>query len=59
MTPTMKKCSHPACQCEVSDNQKYCSESCRDAGDTLEISCNCGHAGCAVSEGAPTMRAKG
>ena len=46
------KCAHPACQCPVSENQKYCSTSCQDAGDTLELSCNCGHAGCAVESGA-------
>ena len=43
-----KKCAHPACNCTVIDGGKYCSQYCSDAGDTMEISCNCGHAGCAV-----------
>ncbi len=40
------KCAHPACICHVPEGQKYCSTSCEDAKDTLEISCNCGHPGC-------------
>ena len=47
-----KKCAHPACHCSVDAHNKYCSQYCQDAGRTMEISCNCGHAGCAVSEGA-------
>ena len=42
-----KKCAHPACNCSVTDNDKYCSQYCRAAGKTLELSCNCGHTGCA------------
>jgi hypothetical protein len=45
---TDKKCAHPACSCMVDANSKYCSEYCHDARDTLEIACNCGHAGCEV-----------
>jgi len=48
-----KKCDHPACACLVSEEDTYCSEYCHDAGDTTEISCNCGHAGCAIEEGRP------
>ncbi len=58
MTQTTRKCAHPACECMVSGDQKYCSDYCRDARQTLEISCNCGHAGCSVSETAPTMTAE-
>jgi hypothetical protein len=54
MDPKKKKCAHPACTCQVDSNQKYCSQYCSDAGGTMEISCNCGHAGCSVSEGATT-----
>jgi len=59
MAQGTKKCAHPACQCQVGANEKYCSDYCKDAGNTLELSCNCAHAGCAVSEGAPTMTAQG
>ena len=41
------KCAHPACNCETSEDSKYCSEYCHDADDTVELSCNCGHSGCA------------
>ena len=50
MANDMKKCAHPACTCTVDRDTKYCSQSCKDSGDTTEISCNCGHAGCAASE---------
>jgi hypothetical protein len=42
-----KKCAHPACNCPAAQDSAYCSQYCKDAGDTLELSCNCGHAGCA------------
>jgi hypothetical protein len=42
-----KKCAHPACNCMAAADSKYCSEYCHDAGSTLELSCNCGHPGCA------------
>jgi metallothionein len=42
-----KKCAHPACNCPAARDGAYCSQYCKDAGDTLELSCNCGHAGCA------------
>lgn len=57
METKSKKCAHPACSCPVGNDQKYCSQYCKDAGSTMEISCNCGHAGCSVSEGAPSMTA--
>ena len=53
-----KKCAHPACVCMAPKGEKYCSTYCHDAGNTLEISCNCGHAACAEvatsTSGAPT-----
>jgi hypothetical protein len=42
-----QKCAHPACNCTVPAGQKYCSEYCHDARETVELSCNCGHPGCA------------
>lgn len=59
MEPKSKKCAHPACTCPVDKDNKYCSQYCRDAKGTMEISCNCGHAGCSVSENAPTFTAQG
>jgi hypothetical protein len=52
-----RKCAHPACICTVSNDTKYCSQYCKDAGETMELSCNCGHAGCVVSERQPAMGA--
>jgi hypothetical protein len=49
---TPDKCAHPACTCMVKGDEKYCSTYCHDAGDTVEISCNCGHAGCSIEESA-------
>jgi hypothetical protein len=53
MASDMKKCAHPACTCTVDRDTKYCSQYCKDSGGTTEISCNCGHEGCAVSEAIP------
>jgi hypothetical protein len=41
-----RKCAHPACDCLVDKNTKYCSQYCKDAAGTMEISCNCRHAQC-------------
>lgn len=58
MKQDSKKCEHPACNCQVGDeDSKYCSQYCKDAGETMEISCNCGHAGCSVTEGQPVLAA--
>jgi hypothetical protein len=57
MDSKSKKCAHPACTCPVEKGQKYCSQYCQDAGGTMEISCNCGHAGCSMAESAPGMSA--
>jgi hypothetical protein len=32
----------------VADDKKYCSQRCEDARDEVEISCDCGHTGCAL-----------
>jgi hypothetical protein len=42
-----RPCGHPACNCIVTEPNKYCSQYCHDARNTLELSCNCGHPGCA------------
>jgi metallothionein len=41
-----QKCAHPACNCMAAKDSKYCSTYCHDAGNTLELACNCGHPGC-------------
>ena len=43
-------CAHPSCNCLVKEGEKYCSQYCDDAGDTIEISCNCEHPGCSLAE---------
>jgi hypothetical protein len=43
-------CAHPACNCPAPEGEKYCSQYCKDAGDTTEISCNCEHPGCSLAE---------
>jgi hypothetical protein len=46
MPNTSKKCAHPSCRCQVTDD-KYCSQLCKDAGgDEVEIACDCGHPAC-------------
>jgi len=37
-------------------NDSYCSNYCRDAKGTTEISCNCGHSGCSLDEGGGASR---
>ena len=51
--PSKNKCKHPACNCMISEEAKYCSTYCEDAADTTEIACNCGHAGCGTDEVIP------
>ena len=47
-TELSEKCAHPACGCATVEGGKYCSQSCKEAADLTEISCQCGHADCAV-----------
>jgi len=53
MASESKKCAHPACNCKVSGDDKYCSQYCKDARGTMEISCNCGHEGCSLEDSVP------
>ena len=41
------KCKGPNCSCTVGHDSKYCSPHCETMKDSLEIACECGHAGCA------------
>ena len=43
------KCAHPACECIVQPNGpfgKYCSEHCKQAGQKIELRCDCQHPAC-------------
>jgi hypothetical protein len=56
---TSIKCAHPACICTVAKGETFCSQYCSDAGkEDVEISCDCGHEGCAIAENAPTGEAQ-
>ena len=41
-----EKCKHPACDCVPPKGESYCSLTCEDAKDTIELTCQCGHPGC-------------
>jgi hypothetical protein len=45
-----KKCAYSQCQCVVSQDEKYCSDYCKDAHSEkeVEIQCDCKHAPCAL-----------
>jgi hypothetical protein len=42
-----KKCSNPACSCTIPTNETNCSPHCESLGESMEITCGCGHAHCA------------
>jgi hypothetical protein len=46
------KCAHKPCECMISSDQEYCSESCRyndnrQGSRGAEEECDCGHKACA------------
>jgi hypothetical protein len=46
------KCAHPSCQCIVEPkgpHGKYCSDHCKQAGDKIELRCDCQHPPCRSS----------
>jgi hypothetical protein len=49
-----QKCAHVACGCAVAPGARHCSSYCEGAGDHLDITCQCEHAGCAASSDAGT-----
>lgn len=51
MEEKKNKCAHPACSCTEQKGSKYCSQYCHDAGETVELACNCGHSGCKSATG--------
>ncbi len=48
MADETNKCGHEICVCAVGEGEEYCSEICREAGesDITDIKCDCGHSGC-------------
>jgi hypothetical protein len=44
----VQTCAHPACDCSVEENSKYCSEYCENAekSHVMEIGCGCQHEDC-------------
>ena len=46
MAKKRHKCAHDNCQCQVSEDEKFCSEYCREAGDIVEVGCGCEHKPC-------------
>jgi hypothetical protein len=49
MAEGSSKCAHPACSCSVAKGGpygKYCSEHCKEKGQTTELRCECRHPGC-------------
>ena len=57
MTEGTKKYAHAAGDRPAGNDSKYCGQYCENAAGTTEISCNCGDAGCAVTESQPAMTA--
>jgi hypothetical protein len=45
-----KKCGHEMCRCTVAENERYCSDYCKDATEVkeVEIQCDCKHPACAL-----------
>ena len=47
MAEETRRCAHTSCQCEVSgDDDRYCSEYCREARGITELGCGCEHPTC-------------
>jgi hypothetical protein len=45
------RCAHLPCMCEVKPDQKYCGDTCRDAGsEEVEIACECNHEVCQLTK---------
>ena len=43
-------CAHIPCGCLVAPGEKYCSDSCRDAGSNeVEVECECMHETCTMA----------
>ena len=47
MAKEKKQCEHPGCLCMVDEDDDYCGAYCEGGADHPEITCECGHPGCA------------
>jgi len=46
-TNEQNKCAHVPCSCTAQAGDKYCGETCREAGaEEVEIACSCNHGTC-------------
>ena len=46
MSKEVKKCAHDTCNCMARDNDKYCSQFCKDSKGVTSLKCDCGHPAC-------------
>jgi hypothetical protein len=44
----LQKCAHPSCICQVTQDQEFCSDHCREEAGSGGDRCSCGHAQCAT-----------
>ena len=47
--PDIGVCKHQNCKCKVPDEEKFCSDQCRDAAEHVDVPgtmCDCGHEVC-------------
>ena len=54
-----KKCAHKVCVCLVNKDSEfgdYCSQHCKDAGDMIELKCDCGHDACMADQAGKAPR---
>lgn len=42
-----KKCAHPSCSCTAKEGGDYCGTYCEGEAKNPDITCSCGHPGCA------------
>lgn len=44
------KCAHVPCRCPVQPGDKYCGQTCKEAGsEEVEIACQCDHGTCPLT----------
>lgn len=42
----VKKCKHAGCSCMAPDGNDYCSQTCKDSKNVIELTCQCRHPQC-------------
>lgn len=48
----LQKCAHTPCVCQVTEDQEFCSDQCREEAARGGDRCACGHAQCATEPAA-------